>query len=132
MKIDGYGSSSIWVGTPGVSPTRHSQDNRYFTPFDMLTASDKQLVKAAGWDVDADPEGIAAPEGAKKLAGRIAMDRHCGSITGVLDKHYIQGIVDQQRAGAPELVPFDVLFNALSYFDKTIGSMRPGQIDEYA
>jgi hypothetical protein len=60
------------------------------------------------------------------------MDRHCGSITGVLDKHYIQGIVDQQRAGAPELVPFDVLFNALSYFDKTKGGMRPGQIDEYA
>jgi hypothetical protein len=83
----------------------------------MLTASDKQLVKAAGWDVDADPEGITAPEGAKKLAGLIAMDRHSGSLTGEADKQYIQGIIDQQRAGAPMLIPFGVLEQALSFFD---------------
>lgn len=90
-----------------------------------LTKKDKELVKAAtGWDIDADPDGNTASEGAKEFAGRLNMERFSvarygdpgNGLTSEITSGYLQGLIQEQLSAQHDQMrlPLDVLYKAQS------------------
>jgi hypothetical protein len=66
-----------------------------------LTVSDKALVKQAfGYDMNEDPLGLYAPQGASELIGRLNLDRSAGDLTGPVTVSYLQSLVGQTGISA--------------------------------
>lgn len=97
-------------------------DSRVSTFQKTLTTSDKELIRGStGWDIDTDPSGATAPEGARRFALRLMLDRYslttyggADGFTGQVDQSYIQHVI-QEQLGGQEMVPLSVLYKVQSY-----------------
>lgn len=118
-------SDSVSLSSDTVELSRPARPANAYSYLDTLTASDKQLVKAAtGWDIDADPAGDTASPEAFEFVGRINLDRACGALEGDIDKPYIDKLVREsltpQKGQAT--VPLSILYKAEAYFSQGTAS----------
>ncbi len=84
-----------------------------------LTSGDKKLLNGStAWDVDSDPYGEVASEGARRFAGQIMSDRAVGKLSGEVDTTYLSDLMQQQARLGEELVPASVLSKAMAFLEQ--------------
>ncbi|MBC3863393.1 hypothetical protein H8K32_14910 [Undibacterium jejuense] len=111
-----------------VTPTATKSTNsvgsqpQSFVIADELTPADKSLIVASSGSLD--PVSSTGEHLGNPFATRIALDRAGGSLTGEVDKSYINTIINQQKAipseaaGRDAIIPFSILDKALAYLDQ--------------
>ncbi|MBI3285746.1 MAG: hypothetical protein HYZ65_12980 [Burkholderiales bacterium] len=93
-----------------------------FTTVDMLTSADKKLITAATGNLQA--VSASGLHEVNLLATRVALDRFSGTLTGEVDKSYINNLIKEQKDIPSKerekysLIPFSVLDQALAFLDK--------------
>ena len=110
--------------TSTITRSSNSVDSQAqsFVIADELTPADKSLIIASSGSLD--PVSTTGEHLGNPFATRIALDRAGGSLTGEVDKSYINNIINQQKAipaeaaGHDAIIPYSILENALSYLDQ--------------
>jgi hypothetical protein len=138
-RINGQESTHLEMADSGRDTVNISSDGKVlaqqhddtgFSILTTLTAADKQTIKGAtGWDIDKDPTGATASEGAKDFAGRLNLDRYtlakygsADGFTGAVDQAYIQHVI-QEQVGGQGMVPLSVLYKIQDQLAKPSGTM---------
>jgi hypothetical protein len=77
-------------------------------------------VKAAGWDIDADPLGENVSPGLKDFVGRLNLDRSSGALKGDIDQSYISKLIQENLAPqqGQATVPLSVLYKVQEYLSQ--------------
>jgi hypothetical protein len=118
-----FATDSVTLSSDSVELSRPVRPPNCYTYLDTLTTSDKAAVKAAGWDIDADPVGENASPEVKALVGRLNLDRACGALKGDIDPSYINKLIRESLAPQPGqwTVPLSVLYKVQAYLSPGTG-----------
>ncbi len=122
-----FPTDAVTLSSDSIELPRPVRPPNCYSYLDTLTTSDKAVVKAAGWDIDADPLGENVPPEIKDFVGRLNLDRASGALKGDINQSYINKLIQEslspQQNGAT--VPLSVLYKVQDYLSQANGKHWP-------
>ena len=95
---------------------RASSEVSAFRINDSLTEKDKSLVVSATGSLQ--PTSASGLHEVNQLATHIALERQTGRLSGMIDKTYINRLIQEQQSSQQPTIPSAVLNKALALLDQ--------------